>query len=311
MSGRWSLRKHVRVLAGISCLALFGLAAGPSPAQAELLIGLTTTDDLVTFSSNSPGTILSQVDISGLASGESILGIDSRPATGGIYALGSTSRLYLIDLTSGVATQVGSDGAFTLDGDQFGFDFNPTVDRIRVTSDTGQNLRLNPNNGALAATDGSLAFATGDPNEAATPNVVGSAYTNNFVGATTTTLYALDSALDILATQVPPNSGTLNTIGALGFDTSDLVGFDISGASGVAFASLTAPAGNASLLYTIDLATGAATLVGTIGTQAPLVALTAAIPEPGSLSLVGLGAVGLFAFARRRRAGGAEVSSSS
>ena len=87
--------------------------------------------------------------------------------------------------------------------------------------------RLNPNNGALAATDGTLTYATGDPNAAANPNVVGSAYTNSFNGATTTTLYGIDSALDILVTQNPPNAGTLNTVGALGFNTSDAVGFDI------------------------------------------------------------------------------------
>ena len=48
--------------------------------------------------------------------------------------------------------------AFTpaLSGTAFGFDFNPTVDRIRVVSDTGQNLRLNPDTGAVAAVDGAL-----------------------------------------------------------------------------------------------------------------------------------------------------------
>src|SRR5262249_34672066 len=157
----------------------------------------------------------------------------------------------------GAATQVGGAGAFTLSGTAFSFDFNPTVDRIRVISNTGQNLRLNPNDGTLAATDTALAYATGDPNAAATPRAVGSAYKNNFEGATTTTLYDIDSSLDILVTQSPPNSGSLNTVGALGFDTSDLVGFDISGITGIAHAALTAPAGNASQLFKIDLTTGA------------------------------------------------------
>jgi hypothetical protein len=39
-----------------------------------------------------------------------------------------------------------------LAGTSFGFDFNPTVDRIRLVSDSGQNLRLNPNSGAGATT---------------------------------------------------------------------------------------------------------------------------------------------------------------
>jgi len=49
--------------------------------------------------------------ITGLQAGETVLGFDYRPATGGLYAIGSTSRLYLINGTTGAATQVGSAGA--------------------------------------------------------------------------------------------------------------------------------------------------------------------------------------------------------
>ena len=135
---------------------------------------------------------------------------------------------------------------------------------------------------------------------------MGSAYTNNFVGALTTTLYDIDSSLDILVIQNPPNNGSLNTVGALGFNTSDLVGFDISSA-GIALASLTAPAGNASQLFTINLATGAAALVGTIGGGVPLTSLAAApsvVPEPASLALVSLalGSIAIVVRARRSQA---------
>src|SRR5262249_31679133 len=151
------------------------------------------------------------------------------------------------------ATQIGAAGAFTLNGTAFGFDFNPTVDRIRVVSNTGQNIRLNPNDGTLSATDTALAYAAGDPNAAATPRIAAAAFTNNFSGPVTTTLFDIDSNLDILTTQNPQNNGTLNTVGALGFDTSDLVGFDISGQSGIAWASLTAPAGSSSQLFSVNL----------------------------------------------------------
>jgi hypothetical protein len=60
---------------------------------------------------------------------------------------------------------VGASGQFSLNGSSFGFDFNPTVDRIRVQSDADQNLRLNPATGALAATDTTLSFAVGDTNQ--------------------------------------------------------------------------------------------------------------------------------------------------
>jgi len=173
-----------------SSLGKFGIVAAAlaaatltAPAGAEILTSVTSLNQLVRFDSATPGTISSSVGITGLQAGETLLGFDYRPATGGLYAIGSTSRLYLINTSTGAATQVGSAGAFTLSGTSFGVDFNPTVDRLRVTSNTGQNLRINPNDGTLAATDTALAYAAADPNAAATPRIVGSAYTNNFAGA--------------------------------------------------------------------------------------------------------------------------------
>jgi hypothetical protein len=197
--------------------------------------------------------------------------MDFRPASGQLYALGSTARIYLIDENTGVATvssTLAADPADTtapfagLDGTRFGFDFNPTVDRLRVVSDTDQSLRINVTTGATT-TDGNLAYAaTGDPNSGANPNVVGSAYRNSFSGAVVTELYGIDSNLDVLVTQEPPNAGTLNTDGPLGVDTSDAVGFDISGLTAQAYASLTT--GGTTNLYTINLDSGAATSVGPI-----------------------------------------------
>ena len=238
----------------------------PAPAEAETIYAVTTTNVLLTFDSATPGTIASSVAITGLVGGDAIVAIDLRPATGQLYALSSGSRLYVINPVTGVATQVGSAGAFTLSGTRFGFDFNPTVDRIRVVSDANQNLRLNPNDGTLTATDTSVAFAVGDPNFGEDPFVTGVAYTNNFAGALTTTLYDIEGGNLALLIQNPPNSGTLNTVGAVGVNfVTDFVGFDISGVSSVAYASLVL-AGSPAGLYTINLATGAATLVGGIGT---------------------------------------------
>jgi trimeric autotransporter adhesin len=230
-----------------------GLAVVAGP---ETVFAVTSGNNLLRFESNAPGSIVSSTAITGLQSGENILGIDFRPATGQLYGLGSTSRLYLIDWTNGSATQVGP-GPFTplLNGTDFGFDFNPQADRIRVVSDAEQNLRLNPINGAVAGIDTNL----NPPG-----NVVAAAYTNNFAGTSGTTLYDIDSNSDLLLIQNPPNLGTLSAVGPLNVNTTGLTGFDIA-PNGIAFASMTLPAATTSNLYTVNIASGSATLIGTIG----------------------------------------------
>lgn len=269
--------------------------------SAATVYGLTSSNALVMFDSATPGTIIGSVSVSGLSNGQVFRGIDFRPADGGLYGVSSDSRLYAINTATGAATVIGAPGQFTLSGSAFGFDFNPTVDRIRLTSNLDQNLRLNPNNGALAATDGTLAYAAGDINAAANPNIVGSAYTNSFSGATTTTLYNIDSVLDVLVTQNPPNNGTLNTVGSLGFNTNENVGFDIIPFSNAALASLTG-AGGASGLFSINLGTGAATSIGTIGSGLTIVDIAVQqVPEPETIALMMVGFLGLLAARRRSR----------
>ncbi len=232
---------------------------------------LGAQNSLIRIDLTDPKRILQRTDITGLGSGLTLLGIDFRPATGGLYGLGSDSRLYLIDTQSGVATAV-SATAFTpaLSGTAFGFDFNPTVDRIRVVSNTGQNLRLNPITGAVAATDANLAYAGTDPNSGSTPMVTGAAYTNpDNDPMTATTLYDIDAGLGLLVTQNPPNNGTLNTVGAVGIDTGSLLGFDIrlEGTTNVAYLAVTQRARGAQAvrLIRVALTTGAATDLGRIG----------------------------------------------
>src|SRR5262249_46625197 len=141
--------------------------------------------------------------------------------------------------------------AFSVSGTSFGFDFNPTNDRIRVTSDADINLLVNPNDGVVTP---QVNLNPGNP------NIVGSAYSNNFGTATTTTLFDIDSGTDQLFTQVPA-TGVLTLVGNLGVDTDGRVGFDIAG-DGSAFASFTVS--GISSFFTIDLANGTATLVGQI-----------------------------------------------
>ncbi len=248
-----------------------------TPAAGATLFGITEvggTTNLVRFSSATPGTIDATVPITGLLPiGERILGIDVRPATRQLYALASTGRIYIINPTTGAARLVSTLSTALQHSVALGVDFNPVPDRLRIVTDLDQNLRVNVTDGATTV-DGTLAYATGDANAGQNPNVVGAAYTNNFAGATTTTLYVIDSNRDVLAIQNPPNNGTLTTVGSLGVDTSALVGFDITGSGGAALAVLTV--GGVSQLYTINLTSGAATLVGNVGGGSQLRALAAA-----------------------------------
>lgn len=227
--------------------SIIGLAIPTAPVA----YAVDGTNNLHIFNFMNIGTPVSKA-ITNLQAGENILGIDMRPATGQLFALGSTGRLYAINTATAAATMIGAGPFATLDGSDFGFDFNPTVDRIRIVSNTGQNLRVNPNDGLLVATDGAL--------NPGTPNVTAAAYTNNFPGTTTTALFDIDTTTDMLYKQDPPNTGVLTSIGALGINASASNGFDIGGTSNNAYAILTV--GSSQALYRIDIASGSATLVG-------------------------------------------------
>jgi hypothetical protein len=253
-----------------------------SSLYAQTAYAVTSTGQLARFDVSTPGTLSASTPITGLRASETIVALDFRPATGELFGLSSQSRLYVINMSTGAATQVGTDGAFTLSGTAFGFDFNPTVDRIRVVSDTDQNLRLNPN-GTLTATDTPVAYGVGDTGQSLNPQVVGSAYTNNVAGALTTTLYGIDVARDVLVIQNPPNSGTLTTVGGLNVDASAVLGFDILTANGVDVPYAVLQVGGVSGLYRIDLATGASSLVGNFPAGVTLNGL-ALDPNPPRLS---------------------------
>ncbi|TAG26487.1 MAG: DUF4394 domain-containing protein [Burkholderiales bacterium] len=283
------VRRSAFALAAVSLAILAGCASTPSEpmgqARAEKAVAVTASHQLIKFNAGQPQKILATVAIKGLEPGETILGIDYRVSKDTLYALGSSGRLYTLNEDTAQLTQVGS-GSFAvkLDGTMFGFDFNPTVDRIRVISNTGQNLRLHPDTGAVVDSnpnvegvqiDGPLTYAPNDANVGKKPSIVGAAYSYNKADPKITTNYALDAATGALVTQgsregttpaVSPNTGQLFTVGKLGVNFDDAA-FDIQALSDVAFAALNGKELKGTRLYTLDLKTGAAQFIGTIGTS--------------------------------------------
>jgi hypothetical protein len=291
-----------KIMKRTSVIVAIALAFGAldGTASASTLYAVTGTNTLLQFDSATPATITRTVAITGLLTGsERVLGIDFRPRTGQLFAVTiPTAALangllttYRVNPHSGVATAIGLIPPNTVPGAAnvaSGFDFNPTVDRIRIVNANNENFRVNPNNGSLAGNDTDL-----NPGGF---QVIAESYDRNWnrANATTvqTTLYGISRAASSLVLQgglngVPsPNGGQITTVGSLGVtvDANSDAGFDID-AGGTAYAALTV--GGLTGLYSVNLTTGAATLVGTIGTGTTAVTGLAVVPR--SLVVVGPG----------------------
>ena len=280
-----NIAKKPLIASSVAALAvLFGacapMATGPEAPMGRTMFATTQDNRMAKFGSQNPNSSVSTVSFSGLAVGETMIGLDFGPRDGKLYGVSNQNRIYTVDTTTGATAAIGSSAfAPALIGASFGLDFNPTVNRIRVHSDADFNVRLNQETGAVVDFDMNTAGTQADLNlnynatdagAGFNPSIGATAYTNSNATATATTLYAIDSSRDVLVTVAPPNDGKLTTVGSLGVDTSTAAGFDISGAAdGTAFATLTSATGVSSL-YTINLMTGAATLVGAVGSNLTL-----------------------------------------
>lgn len=265
----------VASLLTLSGLLSTGVAADmPALKGNEVLWLLNHSNRLIKVNPAAPQNVIEQKALTGLADGETLLGIDYRVAYGVLFALSDKGQLYSVNTASGALTAVGTAlPAGTLQPGQFGFDFNPAADRIRVVNDKGQNLRLHPVTGALASTDPTLQYAEGDPHYGKTPAVTAAAYTYNQQDSKLTTNYAIDKASGNLLTQgtvegvtpaVSPNTGQLFTVGSLGLTALQHVSFDISDLNNIGFIAVSSADVPASTLYRIDLTSGKTTKLGVL-----------------------------------------------
>ena len=251
-------------------LSACGGGDAPAPAPVGDTIVVTEANQVASFNRATPGTQVGLRNVFGLQAGETVAGIDFRPANGLLYALGSRGNLYTLDASTGRATfraalkaAAGDDNPFTsLLGTQFGVDFNPVADRLRVVSNTGQSLRIDVETGDTI-TDGNL-VRVNEVGLTVTPTATAAAYTNSFRGATATTLYVLDLILGLRSVVNPPNAGNLTSDATLGVVGSGVNGFDLESRTTTGYAAIRS--GTVLSLYRIDLsaATNAATLLGGI-----------------------------------------------
>jgi|TARA_R110001599_G_scaffold344398_1_gene567886 hypothetical protein len=279
-----------------------GIAVQNPESNAAIALSSDGTQ-LVRFAISKPATTTTTVVITGVTMGESLVGIDFRPATGQLFALGvnptaDNGTVYLIDPQNGAASAIGTQGSIAfVDAmgapvdlpdptiETYGFDFNPSVDRIRITTSTGLNLRLNQVTGTPV--DGDPVAAGANPDGGIKGSNVtgasGAAYTNSVASAPgmgTTSLYILSNTGSQLTIQNPPNEGTQTLPLTVRLNGSTLAytrvnGFDIPSdvrvaannaavTNGSGLAALTV--GGTTSLYRINLATGSATNLGAIGT---------------------------------------------
>lgn len=253
----------------------------------ETVWAVTDAAELIRFNAGQPARVLERRPLVGLPAGERLLGIDYRVARGTLYTLSSGGHVYTIDTASGRLARLGQAPAIALSGQRFGFDFNPVADRIRVVSDTGMNLRLHPDTGALAAADpalyaadegargaslGSAPAAVPASVPASMPAITAAAYTYNKTNDKLTTNYAIDTAAGTLVMQgsregatpaVSPNTGRIATVGALGTGPVEDAQFDIADIDNTALAALRTR--GRTRLHLIDLQSGRALPLGTVG----------------------------------------------
>jgi hypothetical protein len=262
-----------------ACATTSDETVGP-PAK-EMILAVTADNKLIRFNGGQPQRIQSSLSLKGLKAGEEVLGIDFRVARNQLYLLASSGQIYRVKVADATLEAIGAPVALpaTATGN-WGFDFNPTVDRIRVVNEGGLNLRRHPDSGVQvdgdAASeglqpDGRLVFDAADVNAGKAARIAAAGYTYNKQDEKLTTNYAIDVAQGLLVTQgtkegvtpaVSPNTGRLFTVGKLGISASRLH-FDISDVSNAAYIAADEAGGDA--IYRVDLASGKATRVARVG----------------------------------------------
>lgn len=238
----------------------------PAYGPDQFFVALSSNNSLTIYNAADVRNVGARVVITGLATSDRVVDIDYRPATGELYGVSRQNRIYIINTTTGVATPVSTTAfaASALTGTSTSIDFNPAADLLRIVTNSGQNLRVDPVTGNLVGTDANLSAQ----------QISGIAYSNNSAGTTTTVLYDINPVSGQLLRQNPPNDGTLVPVGNLQAELGAQASFDISPNNTNALA--VGKVADSTKLYTIDLTSGKATLAGKFKANTDIVSI--AIP---------------------------------
>ncbi|HVF70436.1 MAG TPA: DUF4394 domain-containing protein [Chthoniobacterales bacterium] len=256
------------------------LSAAVMPCSGETIVALYSNYRLRSFDSAAPGTFTKTVDMTGIPTDEALVAMDFDPKAGDLYVLtrkDMSVRFYRVDPATGAATAGQASGSWS--GTSFGFEAAPISigPAGTVIADDADRLRRSDFDSSFSAPD-TMSYdnstSDGDPvdqHAGDNPAITALAFSNNFPGAKSAVLYGIDAAPDSLVV-VNYSTGELNTVGPLGAATGTRCGFDISGATGTAYAALSS--GEGTTLYTVNLGTGTATNVGVIGGQFQQIGVT-------------------------------------
>jgi autotransporter-associated beta strand protein len=254
--------RHLTAAVAAAC----GLALTCAVPEADAVTAYSVSNNgatLISFDLSTPGTVTTVGNFSGAMT--QVGGLDFRPSNGLLYGYNAnTNQIVIVNLATAVTTLVSTPTTASVNPD-LGMDFNPVADLLRVVNPSDQNLRINADTG-VTTVDGPLAYVAGDPGFGASPGINEAAYTNSDRNpGTGTQLFYIDPSRDILVGTTNPNLGELSTIGPLGVNASLFTGFDIlsDGLGGNLFYATLTVAGVEGL-YSINSATGAASLLGTV-----------------------------------------------
>jgi hypothetical protein len=260
---------------GDTTLRVTDIAVYPELSPSSTVLGLTSGNALLAFSSERPEVILGRTAITGLRSDEAMISVDMRPGAGELFGVSSRDVLYQIDPATGAATAIGARFTPFFKGAPVAADFNPIAGTLNVISSLGEALRLDADTGAVVDArpfvrgiqiDAPLAYAAGDTNASATPSIMSIAHDNNYIGAPGSTLFGIDPVTRAVIEFSGSGANLLTTGINLGGLIDDIASLDILSTPGGDFAYLAvrSPSQRPVTLYRMGLQTGTRLALGNI-----------------------------------------------